>query len=75
MLLSGYHPPEAPGEDFYKSINKLIEVAEKMYTLAEMDMDSAVRKDLMDISLDLKRLSLEMRRRYLTGERNRAIWL
>ncbi len=75
MLLSGYHPPEAPGEDFYKSINKLIEAAEKMYTLAEMDMDSAVRKDLMDISLDLKRLSLEMRRRYLTGERNRAIWL
>lgn len=75
MLLNGYHPPEAPGEDFYKSINVLIETAGKMNTLAEKEMDHVVRKELLDNSLDLKRLSLEIRRRYLTGERNKAIWL
>lgn len=75
MLLSGYHPPQAPGDEFYKDLNRLIQTAEKIYLEAERAKDSEARKILSDSSLDLKRLSLEIRRRYLTGEREAVKWL
>lgn len=75
MLLSGYHPPEAPPAEFYDEINELIKTAERLYILAEKERDYETRKSLEGTSLDLKRLSLEIRRRYLTGERERVEWL
>lgn len=75
MLLNGYHPPQAPGDDFYKELNQLIQTAEKIYLEAEKTKDPEVKKILLDSSLDLKRLSLEIRRRYLTGEREAVKWL
>ena len=74
LLISGYHPPEAPGEEFHKDMGDLITVAEKMSTLAETERDPEIRKLLSDTSMDLKKLSLEIRRRYLTGERERLRW-
>ena len=74
FLIAGYHPPEAPGEEFHEDMNRVIEAAEKLQTASERVGDPKAKDALREASMDLKHLTLEIRRRYLTGEREMIRW-
>ena len=74
MLIRGYHPPAAPGEEFYKDLNKLIQKADRMQLTSEIINDPDIKTVLTDTAADLKKLSFEIRKRYLRGEREKIEW-
>ena len=74
MLIRGYHPPAAPGEEFYKSLNELTQKADSMQLTSEIINDPDIKSILTEAAADLKKLSFEMRQRYLRGEREKIKW-
>ena len=74
MLIRGYHPPAAPGEEFYKDLNKLIQKADRMQLTSEIINDPDIKTVLTETAADIKKLSFEIRQRYLRGEREKIEW-
>ena len=74
LLIAGYHPPEAPGPEFYKSLNELIQKADSMQLTSEIINDPDNKSVMTDAAADLKKLSFEIRQRYLRGEREKIEW-
>ena len=69
MLISGYHPPEAPGDEFHNDMNRLLDAAEKFYSLAEKTTDSEMKELLKTAYAELRILRMKILQKYLTGER------
>ena len=74
LLIAGYHPPVAPGDEFYRDLNKVIEVADKLQLTSEFMNSPEIVDILRSASMDLKELTLEIRKRYLRGEREKIQW-
>lgn len=74
LLIAGYHPPEGPGEEFYKALNDLIQKADRMQLTSEIINDPDIKTVLTETAADLKKLSFEIRQRYLRGEREKIEW-
>lgn len=74
MLIKGYHPPAAPGEEFYKDLNILIQKADRMQLTSEIINDPDIKLVLTEAAADLKKLSFEIRLRFLRGEREKIEW-
>ena len=74
LLIAGYYPPEAPGPEFYKSLNELIQKADRMQLTSEIINDPDIKTVLTETAADLKKLSFEIRQRYLRGEREKIEW-
>ena len=74
LLIAGYHPPEAPGREFYNSLNELIQKADRMQLTSEIINDPDIKTVLTETAADLKKLSFEIRQRYLRGEREKIEW-
>lgn len=74
MLIAGYHPPVAPGDEFYRDLNKVIEAADKLQLTSEFINDPGAVGVLQEAAMDLKELTLEIRKRYLRGEREKIQW-
>lgn len=74
MLLAGYHPPEAPGEAFHEDMEALLRATDRLYALAECMHDPEDRAIFMAIVTDMRKLRMELRRKYLTGEREEIRW-
>lgn len=74
MLISGYHPPEAPGMEFYEHLNRLAEEADKMQLSSELLKDPEIKEILFKTATDINKLNMEIRRRFLIGEREKIEW-
>lgn len=74
MLISGYHPPEAPGMEFYEHLNMLGEEASKMQLSSELLKNPEIKEILFQTAADINKLNMEIRRRFLTGEREKIEW-
>lgn len=74
LLIAGYHPPEAPGPEFYKALNELIQKADRMQLTSEIINNSDIKTVLTETADDLKKLSFEIRKKYLRGEREKIEW-
>lgn len=69
LLLSGYHPPEAPPKEFYDDMNAILDVAEKFYALAERTRDPEMKELLKTAYSELREFRMKIQEKYLTGER------
>ena len=69
MLISGYHPPEAPGDEFHDDMNGLLDAAEKFYALSEKRIDQEDKELLRTAYAELRILRMQIQKKYLTGER------
>ena len=74
MLIAGYHPPEAPGDEFHDDMNGLLDAAEKFYSLAEKTTDSEMKELLNTAYAELRVLRMSIQQKYLTGERVSTNW-
>lgn len=74
LLIAGYYPPEAPGPEFYKDLNDLIQKADGMQLTSEIINNADIKSVLTETAADLKKLSFEIRQRYLRGEREKIEW-
>ena len=74
MLISGYHPPAAPGMEFYEHLNKLTKEASRMQLSAELLKDPEIKEVYKKTASDINKLEMEIRRRFLTGEREKIEW-
>ena len=74
MLITGYHPSAAPGDEFYESLNRLIEAADNLQRTAEFINDPDVANAYQEAAMELKELNLEIQKRYLKAERERIEW-
>ena len=74
LLISGYHPPEAPRDEFYDDMNGILEAAEKFYSLAEKTTDSEMKELLKTAYAELRVLRMRIQQKYLTGERVSTNW-
>ena len=69
MLLEGYHPAEAPPDKFYDDLNRLLDAAEKFYTLAEKTRDPGMKEILKTAYEDLRGLRTEILKKYISVEK------
>ena len=74
LLISGYHPPEAPGDEFHDDMNGLLDAAEKFYSLAEKTTDSEMKELLKTAYAELRVLRMRIQQKYLSGERVSTNW-
>lgn len=74
MLLAGYYPPEAPGEAFHEDMESLLRASDDLHALADRCKDSEGKKMLMETVADMRELRMDLRRKYLIGEREEAKW-
>ena len=74
LLISGYHPSEAPGMEFYEHLNILADEASKMQLTSELLRDPEMKETLIRTAADINELTMEIRRRFLTGEREKIEW-
>ena len=72
IILSGYHPKEAPGEEFYINLNKLWEEASKMQLTSELVGDLDIKEILQDTSANLLKLTLDIQKKYLLPEKSKV---
>lgn len=75
MLLDGYHPPEAPGIEFFECMNRLTDQSEKLEKLSKRVQDLQTRNILFDESVELSELRINLIRKYLTGKEEKSLWL
>ena len=69
LLISGYQPPEAPGDEFHNDMNELLSVAEAFFSLAEHTTDQEMKELLKTAYAELRVLRIRIQQKYLTGER------
>lgn len=74
LLLAGYHPPEAPGEEFFDDMNRLLAVAEGLHEIAKRSRSEDVKELLEQESKQLHGLRVELKKKYLSGERKNIKW-
>lgn len=74
MLITGYHPPAAPGNEFYESLNQLVEAADNLQRTAEFINDPDLANAYQEAAMELKELNLEIQMRYLRAEREKIEW-
>ena len=69
MLISGYHPPEAPSDEFHDDMNRLLDAAERFYSLAERKTERETRELLKAAYAEIRVLRMKILQKYLIGER------
>ena len=74
MLITGYHPAAAPGDEFYESLNRLVEAADNLQRTAEFINDPDLANAYQEAAMELKELNLEIQMRYLRAEREKIEW-
>lgn len=84
LLISGYHPPEAPGKEFHEDMNNLLGVAENLYTLSEHIARKNLREQSEDLdevisimrtaSRDIRTLRMQLLEKCLKGEKVNIKW-
>ena len=74
MLITGYHPPAVPGDEFYESLNRIVEAAENLKLASEFINDPDAVSTYQDAAMNLKELSLKIQQRFLMGEREKIEW-
>ena len=74
LLIAGYHPPEAPGDEFFDDMNRLLAVAEGLHEIAKRSRSADVKELLEQESKQLHGLRVELKKKYLSGERKNIKW-
>ena len=74
LLIKGYRPPVAPGEEFHKDMNELLKVAEGIHDVARRILDEDVKAELKSTSTELRHLRMQLQEKYLKGERINIKW-
>lgn len=72
MLLRDYVPPERPGLEFFRDMNRVSEFAVRLQDLSGMTSDEKARDLLTDEAAAWRAFRLEMERKYLKPERRRS---
>ncbi|MBQ6088747.1 MAG: hypothetical protein IJK95_04230 [Firmicutes bacterium] len=73
-LIQGYHPPQAPGKEFYDALNRVVTSAENLKLQSEFINDPQVGDILQEAAKELKELNLQIKKHYLSAERERIKW-
>ena len=73
LLIAGYHPPEAPGKEFYDDMRELLKASGELVA-APKEADPNTASFLLSEALALKELRLKLERKYLSGERSDIQW-
>ena len=74
LLISGYHPPEAPGREFFTAMNRLAEQVSRIEELTKEERDTEIRNILFDECMELKEMRINLVREYLTGKDGQNLW-
>ena len=74
LLISGYHPPEAPGREFFSAMNRLAEQVSRIEELTKEERDTEIRNILFDECMELKEMRINLVRKYLTGKDGQNLW-
>ena len=74
LLLRGYVPPERPGTEFFKDMNRISEFAERLKTLSAVTSDTDAQELLSSEAEAWRAFRLEMERKYLMPERRNSEW-
>ena len=74
LLISGYHPPEAPGKEFFGAMNRLAEQVNRIEEMTRRERDTEIRNMLFDESMQLKEMRINLVRKYLTGKDGQDPW-
>lgn len=74
LLIKGYRPPNAPGDEFHDDMNKLLKAAEELRDIARRSRDEDVKEPLKEASKELRHLRMQLQEKYLKGERINIKW-
>ena len=74
LLLKGYQPPPAPGEEFFEDMAELLKVSAELIAVSKI-CDPENASCLRSEAMALKELRLKLERKYLIGERRNLEWL
>lgn len=69
LLLDGYHPKEAPGDEFYECMNRLTDFANYIRSIGVAAGEGDLRERLFEEVTALGRLRLEVERKILLPEK------
>ena len=73
-LISGYHPPAAPGKEIHDNVNKLLTAASNLEKALKECKDDETRKKLDEQIAGLELLREALMDKYLLGERKELKW-
>lgn len=71
MLIQGYVPPERPGPEYFRDMNRVSEFAVRLQNLSGMTSDEKARDLLTEEAAAWREFRLEMERKYLMPERRK----
>lgn len=68
LLIKGYQPPPAPGEQFHEDMNRLLDSCEKLADAARYVHKSEGKVDVLDEVNELREMRRIFLRKYLAGQ-------
>ena len=71
-LISGYHPPEAPGDEFFTDMEMLSEACDKLEEAIKNCKDSGVVSTVNEQIAGVENLRRALMKKYLLGERRKT---
>lgn len=74
VLISGYHPPAAPGKEFHDDMNKLLKAAEAIERVHKSCRDEELKRKLDEQIAGIEILREALLDKYLLGERKEFKW-
>lgn len=74
MLLAGYQPPPAPGEQFHEDMDALLKMSGELVALAKQVKFGEAADIILSEGLAIRKLRQDIERKYLTGERSDPLW-
>ena len=74
VLISGYHPPAAPGREFHDDMNKLLQAAETIERVYKSCRDEDLRRALDEQIAGIENLRDALLDKYILGERKEQEW-
>lgn len=73
-LISGYHPPAAPGEEFHDDMNKLLKAAEALERVYRSCKGEEQKRALDEQIAGIENLREALLDKYILGERKEDKW-
>ena len=70
-LISGYHPPEAPGDEFFNDMEMLSKTCDKLEEALKNCKDSEIASKVNEEIAGVENLRRALMKKYLLGERRK----
>ena len=74
LLIAGYQPPPAPGDDFHHDMQALLDKCDDLTKEAAHLRQKEGKTDILDEVSELRNLRRIFLRKYLQGERKDPLW-